>query len=82
MQDSSLLCCSPDCVTFSKLFYSLLLSSPAVRHFAHSSSLIAGRFGKRFCSSVCVLNFAQKPLVPAVAVIRVACFVWKRSVLE
>lgn len=82
MQGSSPLCRSPGCVTFSKSFCRLLLSSPAARHFARSSSLIAGRFGKRFRSSVCALNFAQKPLVPAVAVIRVARFVRKRSVLE
>lgn len=51
------------------------LSPPAAHHFVHSSPLIAGSFGKRFCSSVCVLNLAQKLLVPAVAVIRVGSFV-------
>lgn len=62
-------------MTFSKWLYSLPLSSPAAHHFVHSSCLIAGSFGKRFCSSVCVLNLAQKLLIPAAAIIGVGSFV-------
>lgn len=53
---------------------SLPLSSPAVCRFACFSCLIAGRLGKRFCSSVRGLNLAQKALVPAVTAIQAACF--------